>query len=100
MFIIKYLQGFEANTITVASKQLRIELDKLSRNIEDDEKRAVCIFIYYKNEFIFFFYIYQYFIFVFTNNLLNIKQAFENEMDNFYSLFKRYLQEKTSAKKL
>ncbi|KAG4093167.1 UTP--glucose-1-phosphate uridylyltransferase family [Neocallimastix lanati (nom. inval.)] len=58
--------GFEANTISVASKQLRIELDKLASMISNDEKRA----------------------------------AFENEMDNFYALFKRYLQEKTSTKKL
>lgn len=58
--------GFEANTIGVAAKTLRIELDKLANKIENDEKRA----------------------------------SFENEMDNFYSLFRRYLQEKTSAKKL
>ncbi len=54
ILFLNILQGFEANTITVASKQLRIELDKLSSCIEDDEKRAVRILIKYKSKLIFF----------------------------------------------
>ena len=66
---------------------MRNELAKLVEAVPDGPKRAVCLNLYQMR-------IRNYQL------MVDWLQAFSLEMDNFYSLFTRYLSEKAKATKL
>lgn len=78
------LQDFQGASSAAAAKAMKSELSKLSSQIENEEERKVSKKM--KN--------------VKKKDIKYVLQFFTQEMDGFYMLFTRYLDEKAKGKKL